>query len=304
MERKIKRVAVIGGANMDICGSPAGQLVPRDSNPGTVTVRPGGVGRNIAHGLRLLGVEVSLITAVGGDVYGAGLLENCRSLGIDMSMSLVLPEQRSSTYLYVTDQRGEMQTAVADMEITECITPRALAPLMAQINRADAVLIDCNLSAETLRYVAQRCTAPLYADPVSTAKAGRLAGLLDRLTVLKPNALEAEALTGEADPERAAKALLAAGVRRIFVTLSGDGMLAGSGDTLLHLPCYETQLVNTTGAGDAFFSGTVMGLVRGATLAEASGYGARLASATISREENSCPVDKDFFCCQFLETKE
>ena len=263
MERKIKRVAVIGGANMDICGSPAGQLVPRDSNPGTVTVRPGGVGRNIAHDLRLLGVEVSLITAVGGDVYGAGLLENCRSLGIDMSMSLVLPEQRSSTYLYVTDQRGEMQTAVADMEITEHITPRALAPLMAQINRADAVLIDCNLSAETLRYVAQRCTAPLYADPVSTAKAGRLAGLLDRLTVLKPNAMEAEALTGEADPERAAKALLAAGVRRIFVTLSGDGMLAGSGDTLLHLPCYETRLVNTTGAGDAAMAALIWAELQG-----------------------------------------
>ena len=289
MERKIKRVAVIGGANMDICGSPAGQLVPLDSNPGTVTVRPGGVGRNIAHGLRLLGVEVSLITAVGGDVYGAGLLENCRSLGIDMSMSLVLPEQRSSTYLYVTDQRGEMQTAVADMEITECITPRALAPLMAQINRADAVLIDCNLSAETLRYVAQRCTAPLYADPVSTAKAGRLAGLLDRLTVLKPNALEAEALTGEADPERTAKALLAAGVRRIFVTLSGDGMLAGSGDTLLHLPCYETRLVNTTGAGDAAMAAVVWAGVKGLALEDAARAALSAAAQTAGSAEPNPP---------------
>ena len=263
MERKIKRVAVIGGANMDICGSPAGQLVPRDSNPGTVTVRPGGVGRNIAHDLRLLGVEVSLITAVGGDVYGAGLLESCRALGIDMSMSLVLPEERSSTYLYVTDHRGEMQTAVSDMEITGRITPRALAPHMAQINRADAVLIDCNLPAETLRYVVERCTAPLYADPVSTAKAGRLEDLLDRLTVLKPNALEAEALTGESDPERAARALLAAGVRRVFVSLSGDGMLAGSDDTLLHLPCYETQLVNTTGAGDAAMAALIWAELQG-----------------------------------------
>ena len=59
-------------------------------------------------------------------------------------------------------------------------------------------------------------------------------------------------------------------------------------------PC-PTKVVDTTGAGDAFFSGTVMGLIRGASLAEATGYGARLASATISQEANSCPVDKDFF---------
>ena len=263
MECKIKSVVVIGGANMDICGSPAGQLVPRDSNPGTVTVRPGGVGRNIAHDLRLLGAEVSLVTAVGGDVYGAGLLENCRALGIDMRMSLTLPEERSSTYLYVTDHRGEMQTAVSDMGITERITPRVLAPRMDRINRADAVLVDCNLPAETLRYVAERCTAPLYADPVSTAKAGRLAGTLDRLTVLKPNALEAEALTGEHDPERAARALLSAGVRRVFISLSAAGMLAGQGDTLLHLPCYETRLVNTTGAGDAAMAALIWAELQG-----------------------------------------
>ena len=263
MEGQIKRVAVIGGANMDICGSPAGQLVPRDSNPGTVTVRPGGVGRNIAHDLRLLGVEVSLITAVGDDMYGAGLLESCRSLGIDMSMSLVLPGERSSTYLYVTDHRGEMQTAVSDMEITGRITPQILAAHMAHLDRMDAVLLDCNLPAETLRYAAEHCAAPLYADPVSTAKAVRLAGLLDRLTAIKPNALEAGALTGESDPERAARRLLAAGVRRVFVSLSAAGMLAGQGDTLLRLPCYETKLMNTTGAGDAAMAALIWAELQG-----------------------------------------
>ena len=49
---------VFGGINMDIWGRPAQSLLARDSNPGTVTMRPGGVGRNIAHDLRLLGLEV------------------------------------------------------------------------------------------------------------------------------------------------------------------------------------------------------------------------------------------------------
>ena len=98
MERINKpRVAVIGGVNMDIGGSPFAKLVMRDSNPGVITARPGGVGRNIAHDLRLLGAEVSLVTAVGGDVYGQGILASCRELGIDMSLARILPERRSST---------------------------------------------------------------------------------------------------------------------------------------------------------------------------------------------------------------
>ena len=58
-------VAVAGAVNVDIGGQSAGPLVGRDSNPGKVTVSMGGVGRNIAHNLRLLGVKVSLLTALG-----------------------------------------------------------------------------------------------------------------------------------------------------------------------------------------------------------------------------------------------
>ena len=60
-------VAVAGAVNVDIGGRSAGPLVGRDSNPGTVTVSMGGVGRNIAHNLRMLGVKVSLLTALGED---------------------------------------------------------------------------------------------------------------------------------------------------------------------------------------------------------------------------------------------
>lgn len=251
MEREIKRIVVIGGANMDICGCPRGRLVLRDSNPGTVTVRPGGVGRNVAHDLCLLGQEVSLITALGDDVYGVALQDSCRRLGIDLSMSRILPGRRSSTYLYVTDEKGEMQTAVSDMEITETITPQMLNPCWERINGADAVFVDGNLPEETLRAVAERCTVPLYADPVSTTKASRLAAILPALTAIKPNALEAEAMTGRRDAQQAARALLDRGVKRVYISLSAQGMLAAQGERLLRLPCCAARVVNSTGAGDA-----------------------------------------------------
>ena len=59
---------------MDIWGRPTGALVKRDSNPGTVRMTPGGVGRNIAHNLRLLGMDVAFVTALGDDLFGRYLM--------------------------------------------------------------------------------------------------------------------------------------------------------------------------------------------------------------------------------------
>ena len=273
-----KHIAVIGGMNMDIGGSPLGPLVPRDSNPGHVTMRPGGVGRNIAHDLRLLGQEVSLLSAVGDDPNGQALLLSCRALGIDVEMTLVRPRERSSTYLYITDETGDMRLAVSDMDITDRITPAALEPWLPRLNAMDAVALDANLSEAALRYLGEQITVPLYADPVSAAKAPRLRPILARLTVLKPNRLEAEALTGEQDPERAARALLQAGVKRVFLSMGSEGLLACEGETLLRLPREKAAVVNTNGAGDAAAAAMVWAGIHGLDL-ERTARAALLAGA-------------------------
>lgn len=273
-----KHIAVIGGMNMDIGGSPLGPLVPRDSNPGHVTMRPGGVGRNIAHDLRLLGQEVSLLSAVGDDPNGRALLTSCRALGIDVGMTLVRPRERSSTYLYITDETGDMRLAVSDMDITDRITPAVLEPWLPRLNAMDAVVLDANLSEAALRYLGEQITVPLYADPVSAAKAPRLRGILPRLTVLKPNRLEAEALTGEKDPETAARVLLDAGVKRVFLSMGDKGLLACEGETILRLPRKKAAVVNTTGAGDAAMAAMVWAGTHGLDL-ERSAKAALLAGA-------------------------
>ena len=218
-----KRVAVIGGMNMDIGGRAAGTLQMRDSNPGVVSLRPGGVGRNIAQNLRLLGAEVSLVSAVGDDAFGRELQASCEALGLDLSMTLRRPRERSSTYLYVTDDGGDMLLAVSDMDIVDRITPEALAPLLERLNGFDAVVLDANLSQAALNFLSEKLTVPLYADPVSTAKAEKLLPILPRLRALKPNALEARHLTGEKEALRCAHALLNRGVKRGGHAGSGRG---------------------------------------------------------------------------------
>ena len=80
-------VFVIGAVNMDLAGTPTNPLREGDSNPGHITLTPGGVGRNIAENLRLLGRKVSLITIMGDDPYAEMIREHCLKAGIDLQYS-------------------------------------------------------------------------------------------------------------------------------------------------------------------------------------------------------------------------
>ena len=284
-----REVVVIGGMNMDIGGRPRGRLLLKDSNPGQVIVRPGGVGRNIAHNLRLLGQPTALVSAVGEDDSGRALLRSCADLGIDCAMTLVLAGERSSTYLYITDEDGDMQLAVSDMDITARLGPEQLAPLLPRLNRAAAVVLDANLREETLAFLAAQVTAPLYADPVSTVKAERLGGILSRLHCLKPNALEAEKLTGETIPERAAEALVEAGVERVFLSMGAQGMVAAEKGRSLYLPCEQARVINTTGAGDAVTAALVWAGVRGMGLEQSLRAALKAGAITTETAEANNP---------------
>lgn len=288
-----KGVVVIGGVNMDIGGSPAEALVMRDSNPGSVTIRPGGVGRNIAHNLRLLGLEVSFITALGGDLYAASLRDNCGALGMDMSMSLSLPERRSSVYLYVNDEKGDMQLAISDMDIVSCITPEFLSRHIEKINEYEALVMDANIPFESIEYICNNCRIPIYADPVSTVKSRKLIPYLNKVFALKPNAIEAETMTGERDPKKAAQKLNEMGVKRAFVSVGSKGMIASENGNVIHVPPRAVEIVNTTGSGDASAAAMVWAGVMGLDLKK-SAEAAVMAGAITARcvDANNPEINK------------
>ena len=274
---------------MDIGGSPAENLVMRDSNPGQVSIRPGGVGRNIAHNLCLLGMDLSFITALGGDLYAASLRENCGALGMDLSMTLSLPERRSSVYLYINDEKGDMQLAVSDMDIVNCISAEFLSRHIEEINSYSALVIDANLPEQSIEYLAKNCRIPLYADPVSTAKAKKLIPYIDKFYAIKPNAIEAEALTGEKEPEKAAKRLIEMGLKRAFVSCGNMGIVAAEGDTLIHIPCAPAKIVNTTGSGDAATAAIVWAGVNGMSLSKSAQAGVIAGAITAECLEANNP---------------
>jgi len=183
--------------NMDIGGRSAGRLRMADSNPGTITHAAGGVGRNIAHNLALLGKKSALISAVGDDLYGQDLLHQARAIGLDVSHCAIVKGGRSSTYLALLDEGGEMVSAINDMAILEHLSPEFIENLLPVLKSARALIVDCNLPQATLEFLmCQADLPPIFVDAVSTVKVMKIKDLLGRIHTFKPNRLEAEILTG------------------------------------------------------------------------------------------------------------
>lgn len=283
-------VAVVGAVNMDICGRPLKKLIFRDSNPGTVRLTPGGVGRNIAHNLRLLGENVTFLTVFGEDAYAETLRRDCAALGMDLSCAETIRGGRTSSYLYITDEHGEMQLGLSDTDISSSITPDYLASHLDVLNGAVAVVMDGNLTEETISWLGAHCTAPLFADPVSVTKAERMRASLGRVHTFKPNLTEGQNLTGETEPEAIARAMLAQGVQRVFLSMGPDGILAAQGDALVHLPCLPTRLVNTTGGGDAVMAALVWSFVHGLDLRASAAAALRAGKCTVEYNGTNNPA--------------
>ena len=278
---------VVGGVNVDIGGRSFAPLVEADSNPGTVSVSLGGVGRNIAHNMSLMGLDVRLMTAYGDDLHGQRVAASCSTLGIDLSHALRISGGTTSTYLYLADPAGEMALAVSDMSICDQITPAYLAANLPILQNAQVIVADTNIPAEALRYLAENVPVPLFVDPVSTAKAEKLRPILNRIHTLKPNRLEAELLSGvkitnHADVEKAADALADLGVHRMFISLGADGVFAAMGQQKLWLPNIPGRMVNTTGCGDAFMAALVWAYLEGNDLETTAKAG--LAAGSIAME--------------------
>lgn len=289
-------IAVVGGANLDVGGRSFAPLLSRDSNPGVIRSSLGGVGRNIAHNLALLGAEVTLITALGGDDGARRIRQSCRDLGIDLSGARTVPDAGTSTYLFLCAPDGDMEMAVSDMAIYESLTPDYLATVLPLLNGAALTVLDANLPAASLEYLAENCTAPLFADPVSAAKAPRLRAALPRLHTLKPNRIEAAALSGvpitdEDSLFRAADALLSAGLQRVFITLGQDGVLWAEGDRRARLPNPPlTRRVNASGCGDAFTAALAWAALRGAGPEESARIALTAAAIAMESAETVNPA--------------
>lgn len=269
----VMRICVIGGANADITATTFNRFVPKDSNPGTIRLTPGGVGRNIAHNLALLGDEVVFLTLFGGDTFGLFTADSCRRVKIDIGFCDTAPVGTRSCFLSINDCDGEMVGGVSDMVTTDGMSPEWIASKLQRIGAVDAFVADANIPVETLAFLIDHAYAPLYVDAVSGAKAPKILEALDRsskkhIHTLKCNQLESEIMGS------------VKGVDRVFVSKGTNGLDVVENAVTMHFPALPCEVVNSTGAGDALMAGIVHAGPY-ASVEEAVRVGLRCAKITV-----------------------
>ncbi len=293
MSEEKNYVVVVGGCNMDIQGKTANDPISNDSNPGTIRLSPGGVGRNIAENLARLQISTKLLSVLGDDANGHSILKDSKDAGIDMKHCLVLKNRTTSTYLSILNPQGGLEIALSDMSILEEMTNQVLDKNSQLIENSKLLVLDTNLPQSFLESIPIRFpNLPIYLDPVSGRKIGKIKGILDNIHLLKPNRLETEQLTGfeinkRSDLIKAASWILDQGVKEVVISLGKEGVFYADENEMDQIRAPMLSIKNRTGAGDALFAGLVYGTFNKTDLRERILMGMAASILTLTQERGT-----------------
>ena len=295
------RTAVIGVVFVDVKGFPHGKYIPTGRNIGDVKIVHGGVSRNVAQNLANVGNDVTFVTMFEPDALGSGVRANLAANGVDLTYAIEAPAGMG-IWLAVMNENGDLAGSISrqpDSSRLDALFQERGDEIMQ--NCDDVVLeIDMRASiADRVFELAEKHRRDIYVIVGNMGVILKRQTLLSRARLIVMNEIEAGLLFGctldPADPERVLEVTRIEAKKRdlkqIVVTLGVHGSIyfdSRNGDAGF-VPAEPTRLVDSTGAGDAFFSGTVDGLIHGMSLRDACARGAHLASLTIQTEENTCP---------------
>lgn len=253
----MKSVACFGALHWDLKARLGEPLRRGTSNPATTTRTVGGVAANVARSLARLGVPVRVVSLVGEDA--GDLLERIERDGVDVSHVEVVPGARTASYTAILAPDGSLEAGVADMAIYERMD-REWG--LRRSHSGDLWFADANIPGPALEALkAAAAGRPWYVDPVSAAKAHRIAGVLDGAACVFPDLLEATELTGETAPDAAATSLLRSGATEAVVTLGVRGVVhAATNRVRTREAIVPEVVVDVTGAGDALVAGYLAGV--------------------------------------------
>lgn len=260
------RVVVVGDVMVDVAATARVPVVRGSDASAEVRFRGGGAGANVAAWLAVEDVPVTLIARVGDDPAGRADGAALRALGVDVRFA-VDPEHPTGTCVTVVEPDGE-RTFLPDRGANLALAPEDLpAEVFAaggHLHLSGYVLLDDGPGRAAGLAALRRAKDRGMSISVDPASSGPLRTLRDQVFVdwvagahtLLPNADELQALTGDADPERGARLLLAAvWAREVVVTLGAGGALWTDGVRTVAVPAPALPAgvaADSTGAGDAF----------------------------------------------------
>jgi ribokinase len=280
-------VLVIGSINADLVVTLDRLPEPGETVTGGRFARHGGgKGANQAVAAARAGARVRFAGAVGDDDLGAAALGELRAEGVDVGSVARLEGEATGVALIAVDRAGRNQIAVAsgaNARVGAALVARALE--VAPLGPGDIVLLGFEVPDDAVVAGARAAAAAGARAILNPAPARELPGdLRGGGVLLTPNGLEAAALTGETEPTAALRALARRAGLPVIVTVGADGALLATDEGIVEIPAPDVDVVDTTGAGDAFNGVLAAGLAAGRDIEDAARRAVEAASASVRRE--------------------
>ena len=285
---------VLGDLMMDVTARIESPISYASDTPAKVSLQPGGSAANTAAWMAASGTPVRLIGCVGDDAFGRTLRESLTQVGVDARLHLEATLPTGACVILVDHSRE--RTMFPDPGANSALSAEEVMGAMIEAHEAGQ-LDHLHVSGYALLNPASR-TAGLAAierarelgatvslDPAS---AGPLAHcldvvrpLLEHLDLVVANEAEAAVLAGvSADQSLAALATM---VPVVVIKRGPAGVVASGGSETVERPALDVDVVDTTGAGDAFSAGFLPAWLAGMPLAAALDAGQDLAARAVGR---------------------
>ncbi len=293
-------IVIFGAVFVDIKGYPAAKYIPGGRNVGRVIQTHGGVSRNVAEDIANVELRPTFVSVVDESGTGTDVIDKLRRHKVNTDYIVRRPDGMG-TWLAVFDNSGDVIASISKRPDLTALLDVLDGHGDELIATADSVVVEIDIEVPVLKRIfslAQKYGKAVYAVVSNMSIAMERRDLLQQTACIVCNEQEAGMLFSEdysATPAEELAAMLTdrlawAGIPRMVVTLGESGAVYADINGLKGFcPAQKVDVIDTTGAGDAFFSGVTIGLTYGKSLAEACEIGTRLALSVISTKESVCP---------------
>lgn len=284
-----KDIVVFGSLNVDFVVKAAVRPGPGETVAGTdFRIYPGGKGANQAVAASRAGGKVTMAGRIGDDVFSSILTKSLLEAGVRGDFLRVTGGVSTGSAFIVIDSKGENSIVVVPG--ANGLAAREDVDLLAPVlENARVLMLQLEIPMESVEYAARKAHdsgVTVLLDPAPPAPLSK--ELLECVDIITPNEHEAQFLTGRQitgirTARLAASDLTSMGIRCAVVKLGARGVVYVGESAIDHVPGHEVQVVDSTGAGDAFSGALAAAICEGKSLGEACRFANAAGALSVTK---------------------
>lgn len=284
------KIAVIGSNMVDLISyvdkmPAAGETLEASG----FSIGCGGKGANQAVAAAKLGAKVVMLSKVGDDMFADNTIQNLQSFGIDTQFVERVPGVSSGVAPIFVDKSAQNRILIIK-GANQNLLPADIDRAAEKLKTCALIVLQLEISLETVYYAidfANRHKIPALLNPAPATKSLDIAAAC-KCDFFVPNETELEILTDmpaktPEDVERAARSLIARGLKNVVVTMGEKGSMWLSRDQTHRIPAVEVHAADTSGAGDAFIGCFADHFVRTTNILEAMRRASAYAALSVTK---------------------